>query len=183
MNKSLRYVNLCLELHVVLTFLLGSYIRYFFVIFKLERPALKIHILWCRTDICSCKLSAKVSLMLDNLFPVLSLCKSNEIVFVSSRQAQKSPTNNSFLSEKAMFFWSDPRCFGLLGKFQHNIEISIRTARVSRLSLCFLWLWFDRKVGSQEQRPDIHLAPRKITEQTAISRSSKRRMMKKINLK
>ena len=42
---------------------------------KLERPALKIHILWCRTDICTWKLSAKVSSMLDNPFPVLFLCK------------------------------------------------------------------------------------------------------------
>ena len=32
-----------------------------------------------RTDICSCKLSAKVSLMLDNPFPVPSLCKLNHI--------------------------------------------------------------------------------------------------------
>ena len=156
MNKSLRYVNPCLELHVALTFRLGSCIRYFFVIFKLERPALKIHILWCRTDICSCKLSAKVSLMLDNLFPVLSLCKLNEIVFVSSRLAQNYLQITHSFQRKPCFFWSDPRCFGLLGKFQHNIEISIRTARVSRLSFCFLWLWFDRKVGSQEQRPHIH---------------------------
>ena len=34
-----------------------------------------------------------------------------------------------------MFFWSHPRCFGPLGKFQHNIKISIKTARVSRLSV------------------------------------------------
>ena len=38
-----------------------------------------MHILWCRTDICSCKLSAKVSLMLGNQFPVPSLCKLNHI--------------------------------------------------------------------------------------------------------
>ena len=34
-----------------------------------------------------------------------------------------------------MFFWSHPWCFGPLGKFQHNIKISIKTARVSRLSV------------------------------------------------
>ena len=39
----------------------------------------KMIILWCRTDICSCKLSAKVSLMLDNPFPVPYLCKLNDI--------------------------------------------------------------------------------------------------------
>ena len=34
-----------------------------------------------------------------------------------------------------MFFLSDPRCFGPLCKFQHNVETSIKTARVSRLSV------------------------------------------------
>ena len=36
-----------------------------------------------------------------------------------------------------MFFWSHLRCFGPLGKFQHNIKISIKTARVSRLSVSY----------------------------------------------
>ena len=63
--------------------------------------------------------------------------------FVSSRLARRSPTNCLFPSGKAMFFfWSDPRCFGPLGKFQYNIEISMKTDRVSRLSFRFLWLWF-----------------------------------------
>ena len=85
MNKSFSYVNLSLELHVVSTFWLGSDTSGTFSLYfaqqsyELERPALKMHILWCRTDICSCKLSAKVSLMLDNPFPVLSLCKLNHI--------------------------------------------------------------------------------------------------------
>ena len=42
-------------------------------------PALKMHILWCRTDICSCKLSAKVSLILENQFQLPYLCKLNHI--------------------------------------------------------------------------------------------------------
>ena len=36
-----------------------------------------------------------------------------------------------------MLFWSHPRCFGPLGKFQRNIKISIKTARVSRLSVSY----------------------------------------------
>ena len=36
-------------------------------------------ILWCRTEICSCKFSANVSLMLDNPFLVQSLCKLDHI--------------------------------------------------------------------------------------------------------
>ena len=36
-----------------------------------------------------------------------------------------------------MFFLSHPRCFGPLGIFQHNIKISIKTARVSRLCVSY----------------------------------------------
>ena len=39
----------------------------------------EMHILWCRTADCSNKLFVKVSLMLDNPFPVVSLCKLNHI--------------------------------------------------------------------------------------------------------
>ena len=42
-----------------------------------------------------------------------------------------------------MFFWSHPRCFGPLGKFQHNIKISIKTARVSRLSVSYDYAFID----------------------------------------
>ena len=46
---------------------------------KFERSALKIHILRCKTDIYSWKLSAKVTSMLDNPFPVSFLCKLKHI--------------------------------------------------------------------------------------------------------
>ena len=85
MNKSLGYVNLSLDLHVVSKFWFGSDTSGTFSLcfaqqsYELERPALKMHILWCSTDICSCKLSAKLYLMLDNPFPVPSICKLNHI--------------------------------------------------------------------------------------------------------
>ena len=44
-----------------------------------------------------------------------------------------------------MFFWGHPWCFGSLGKFQHNIKISVKTAHVSSLSFHFLWLCFYKK--------------------------------------
>ena len=100
--------------------------------YELERPALEnAHTLVQRTDIFSCKFSAKVSLMLDNPFLVPSLCKLNHISVCFIQISTKSPANSLFPS---MFFWSHPWCFGPLGKFQHNIKISIKTARVSRLS-------------------------------------------------
>ena len=50
------------------------------------------------------------------------------LAFVSSRLAWKSPANSLFLSLKSSpVFW-------VLSKFQHNIKISIKTARVSRRS-------------------------------------------------
>ena len=92
----------------------------------------KMLIRWCRTDICSCKLSAKVSLMLDNPFLVPSLCKLNYISLCFIQISTKSAYS---LQGKQCFFWSHPRCFGPLGKFQHNIKISIKTAHVFRLSV------------------------------------------------
>ena len=88
----------------------------------------KMLILWCRTDICTCKISAKVSLMLGNLFLVPSYCK------LTCKLQNHLQTAYS-LQGKQCFFWSHPRRFGLLSKFQHNLKISIKTARVFRLSV------------------------------------------------
>ena len=93
-----------------------------------ERPVLKMHILWCRTDICSCKLSVKVPLVLDNPFPVQSLCKLNHIS-ICFIQISTKITCKQLISfrENHVFFWSDPWCFGLHGKFQHNTKISMNS--------------------------------------------------------
>ena len=106
----------------------------------------KMLIRWCRTDICSCKISAKVSLMLDNPFLVPFLCKLNHISVCFIQIGTKSPANSLFPSGKVMFFWSHPWCFGLLSKFQHNVKISIKMVHVSRLS--FVSCYYDlRKVA------------------------------------
>ena len=101
----------------------------------------RLTLLWYRTDICSCKLSAKVSLMLDNPFPVPSLCKLNHISFCFIQISMRITCKQLIPFRKSNAFWSHPRCFGALGKFQHNIKISVKTVRVSRLSFRFLWLW------------------------------------------
>ena len=113
----------------------------------------KMLILWCRTDICRCKFSAKVFLMLDNPFLVPSLSKLNHISLCFIQISTKSPANCLFPSGKAMFFWSHSRCFGPLGKFQYNIKISLKTARVSRLFVSCdydikQYLWFKKKLAS-----------------------------------
>ena len=86
------------------------------------------------TDICSCKISAKVSLMLDNPFLVPSLCILNHISLCFIQSSTRSAYS---LQGMQWFFLSHPRCFGPLGKFQHNIKISIKTARVSRQSVSY----------------------------------------------
>ena len=54
---------------------------------------------------CSFKLSAKVSLMLDNPFLVPSYCKLNNISVCFIQISTKSSANNLFPSGKAMFFF------------------------------------------------------------------------------
>ena len=94
----------------------------------------KMLILWCRTDICSCKFPAKVSLMLGNPFLVPSLCKLNHISLCFIQISTKSPANCLFPSGKAMYFFEViPGDLGRSVTF--NITISITTDRVSRLSL------------------------------------------------
>ena len=134
--KSSSYVNLSLKLHIVSGFWFGSGTSGTFSLYFAQPPhelerlaALKMHILWCKTDICSCKHSAKVSFMFENPFPIPSLCKLNHISVCFTQISTKIICKQ--VSGKAMFFWSYRWCFGPLGKFQHNIDIYIKT----RLSL------------------------------------------------
>ena len=55
----------------------------------------------------------------------------------------KALVSNWSPSELAIFLKIDPRCFGPFGKFQDTKEISMQTARFSRLSFRFLWLRSD----------------------------------------
>ena len=144
MNNSLSYVNLSLELHVVSTFWLwsdtsGTFSLHLFcpaIIWTWETSLENAHSLVQRTDIFCCKFSAKVSLMLDNPFLIPSLCKLNHISFCFTQISTKSYAKLLMPSrESNVFFLSHPRYFGPIGKFQHNIKISIKTARVSRLSV------------------------------------------------
>ena len=140
MNKSLSYTNLSLELHVVSTFWLVLFLYIYFAQppYELERPALEnSHTLVQRTGIFSCKFSVKVSLMLNNPFLVPSRCKFNHISLCFIQICTKWPANLLIPFRKSTVFWSHPRCFGPLGKFQHNIKISTKTARVSRLSVSY----------------------------------------------
>ena len=117
MNKSLSYVNLSLELHVISTFWLGSDTSGTFSLhfaqpsYELERPALEnAHTLVQRTDIFSCKFSVKVSLMLDNPFLVPSRCKLNHISLCFIQNSTKSPAKLlvpfMFVLRSSPVFWA-----------------------------------------------------------------------------
>ena len=90
----------------------------------------KMLILWFEPDICSCKLSAKVSLMLDNPILVPALCKLNHISVFFIQITTKITSKQLFPLSESNFFLSHPQRFGSLGKFQHNIKISIKMASV-----------------------------------------------------
>ena len=114
------------------------HIRYFFFTFcpaiirtwEISIEDWKMLIRWCRTDIYCCKLSAKVSLMLDNPFLVPSLCKFHHISACFIQISTKSPANSNVIFEVIP---------GVLGhSVNFNItKISIKTARVSRLSVSY----------------------------------------------
>ena len=117
---------------VLFLYVLPSHYQIIWTCWETSLEDSKMLIRWCKTDICSCKLSAKVSLMFDNPFLVPFLCKLNHISVCFIQISTKSAYS---LLGKQCFFWSHPRCFEPLGKFQHNIKISINMARVSRLSV------------------------------------------------
>ena len=113
MSKSLSYVNLslvcmlfqhfdCVMTHQVLF----RYISFAQPSYELERPALEnAHTLLQRTDIFSCRFPVKVSLMLDNLFLVSSLCKLNHISFCFIQISTRSPAKLLIpFRERIVFF-------------------------------------------------------------------------------
>ena len=80
----------------------------------------KMLILWCKTDICSCKFSAKVSLTLDNPFLVPSLYKLNHISLCFIQISTKSPAKLLIpFRESTVFFKAIP---GVLG---HSVNFNI----------------------------------------------------------
>ena len=128
---------------VLFHYILPSHHRY-----ELERPALKMHILWCRTDICSCKVSAKVSLMLDNLFPLPSFCKLNHIS-VCFIQISTKITCKQFIpfTESHVFFEV------ILSVLGHSVNFNIIETFLLR-GPCFqtIFLFFATMVESSAQK-------------------------------
>ena len=110
---------------------------------NLKRLTLEMHILCCKPGICRWNHSAEVSLMLVDLFPVPFFIIWNMSASILPIIVWKLFPSSWLTLVQTMFFKYDPRCFGPFAKFQHNIQIFIWTARVSRLSLRFLGLWWN----------------------------------------
>ena len=115
------FINLSLFLHR------GSKFGWniFKVLPKLQRPALKVHVLWCKTCSCCSNLSktlpwcVKINFQF-HFFAVYSIAAS-----ILSLIIWKAPPISWPSSELAMFFNIDPWCFGPFGKFQDTKEISM----------------------------------------------------------
>ena len=107
-NKSLSSVNLSLDLHGVSIFWLdsdtsGTLSLYFAqTCLKLERPALEVHIAWCKTGIYN--LSEKVSLMLDNPFIILFLCNLKHVSLYFIQNSMETTSSADPLQSKLWFF-------------------------------------------------------------------------------
>ena len=111
----------------------------------------KMLIRWCRTDICSCKISAKVSLMLDNPFLVPSLCKLNHISLCFIQISTKSPAKLLIpFRESTVFFEVIAVVLGCSVNFNIT-KISIKTASVCRLffSCDYGYNYILRKIHSE----------------------------------
>ena len=116
--------------------LLFLYIYFAQPSYELERQTLEnAHTLVQRTDIFSCKFFAKFSLMLDNPFLGPSLCKLNHISLCLVQISTKSPSKLLIpFRESTVYFEVIPGVLGCSVNFNIT-KISIKTARVSRLSV------------------------------------------------
>ena len=111
-HESLSFVNLSLYLYDVLIF----WSEHLYILSKLQRPALKVRILWCKAGIYSWNLSEKVSQMYEDSFSIPFLCNLKYISLYFIYNGIKS-------SCKQPISFRD--------KFQDTKEISVQTARVS----------------------------------------------------
>ena len=80
---------------------------------KLQRPALKVHVTWCKTSIYSWNLSQNLSLMYEDSFPIPLLCNVKYIsLYLIHNSMIWSP------SELPWFLKLIPGVFGRLEHFQ-----------------------------------------------------------------
>ena len=141
-HKSLNYGNISLELHVVPIFRWESDISGTLSLYsadtclKLERLALEMHILYCRTDICSWNLPVEVSLMLDDSFSVPFLC--NHCVKVSKYRVYSGPYFSVFSQIQENTDQKKLRIWTLFTQWIWGISASI-LSRITCKSLPSKW--------------------------------------------
>ena len=78
-HKSLSFVDLGLLLHHISIF----WLEHLYILLIVQRPALKVHILWCKTGIHSWNLAEKVYLIYEDSFPIPLLCNFKYILLAS----------------------------------------------------------------------------------------------------
>ena len=118
-HKYLSSVNLSFFLHDVSIF----WLEHLYILHKLQRPAWKVRVLWCKTGIYSLNLSEKVCLMCEDSFSMPLLCNLKYKASILSIIARKAPASSWSPSELFLCLKIDPQCFGPFGKFQDTEEI------------------------------------------------------------
>ena len=110
-HESLNFVNFSLFLHEVSLF----WLEHLYILARLSKPALKVHLIWFKTDIYGWNLSEKVFLMYDDLFsiPLLGIwIISASILSIIALKAPQSSWSSSGLH---MFLKIRSRHFGSFG--------------------------------------------------------------------
>ena len=86
---------------------------------KLDGPDLEMHLLWCRTGICSWNISVAVPLMLDDPFPVLFFCNLKPISLCIIQKSMK------ITSTQLVPFSVSPTFETILGVLGHSLNSNI----------------------------------------------------------
>ena len=112
-HKSVSFVNLSLFLHSVSIF----WLERLYILPKPQRPALKVHVLWCKAGIYSWNLSIKYPWYTKIHFQFQFIAIWSISTSTLSTTAWKAPASSLFPSELVMFlkiagFWIT----GVLGR-------------------------------------------------------------------
>ena len=129
-HKSLTFVNLSLLLHYNSIF----WLEYLYIFPKSQRPALKVHVVWCKTGIYGWNLSEEVCLMYEDSFPTPLLYNLKYISVYFIHNNMKGSSISWSPSELAIFLKIYPRCFGQFSGSQDIEKTFCRRPCVSRLS-------------------------------------------------
>ena len=131
-HKSLSFVNLSLFLRDISVF----WFDHFYNLAQTSKTSLEVTLHLYLESFW------KTFFMHEDSFSIHFFTIWSISAFILSMIAWKALAIGWSPSEPAIFLKIDPGCLGPFVKFQNTKEVSIKTARVSRLFFCFIGLWF-----------------------------------------